>query len=94
MFGAGWLPKAARNLGKAKVELRFAAQQQFNEAKQQVVEATGIEQVEAKVRKANKASSSTSPQGLLKSAAASAITPKAVDTAKAAETTESDESSS
>jgi TatA/E family protein of Tat protein translocase len=72
LFGAGWLPKAARNLGKAKVEFD-EVQKQFNEAKDSVVEAAGVKEIEATVRKANKAFN-TSPQKLMKDAAKSAVT--------------------
>lgn len=72
LFGAGWLPKAARNLGKAKVEFD-EVQKQFNEAKDSVVEAAGVKELESTVRKANKALS-TSPQKLMKDAAKSAMT--------------------
>ena len=72
LFGAGWLPKAARNLGKAKVEFD-EVQKQFNEAKDSVVEATGVKELEATVRKANKVIN-TSPQKLMKDAAKSAVT--------------------
>ncbi len=72
LFGAGWLPKAARNLGKAKVEFD-EVQKQFNETKDSVVEASGVKEIEATVRKANKAIN-TSPQKLLKDAAKSAVT--------------------
>ena len=75
VFGGSWLPKAARNLGRAKVEVD-KAQQQFNEAKAQVVEATGIEKADAALKKANRALNS-SPQSLMKNAAKSAITPTA-----------------
>jgi len=70
VFGAGWLPKAARNLGKAKVELD-KAQQQFNDAKETVVETTGLKELESTISKANK-TLNTSPKNLLKDAAKSA----------------------
>lgn len=72
IFGAGWLPKAARNLGKAKVEFDDASKQ-FADAKKSVVEATGVKELEATMRKANKALN-TSPQKMLKDAAKSATT--------------------
>jgi len=72
VFGAGWLPKAAKNLGKAKVELD-EAQRQFHEAKNSVVEATGVKELESTVRKANKVIN-TSPQKLMKDAAKNAVT--------------------
>ena len=72
LFGAGWLPKAARNLGKAKLEFD-EVQKQFNEAKDSVVEATGVKELESTVRKANKALTA-SPQKLMKDAAKSAVT--------------------
>jgi len=73
VFGAGWLPKAARNLGRAKVEID-KTQKQLTEAKQQVVEATGMDKAEATLRKANRALN-TSPKNLIKGAAISAIAP-------------------
>ena len=73
VFGSSWLPKAARNLGRAKVEVD-KAQQQFNETKAQVIEATGIEKADEALRKANQALNTT-PQNLMKNAAKSAITP-------------------
>lgn len=72
VFGAGWLPKAAKNLGKAKVEMD-KAQQQFNETKSTVVEASGVKELEATISKANKVLNS-SPKNLLKDAAKSAAT--------------------
>jgi len=72
LFGAGWLPKAARNLGKAKVEMD-KAQQQFNEAKNSVIETTGVKELEATLGKANKALN-TSPKKLITDAAKSAAT--------------------
>lgn len=72
VFGAGWLPKAARNLGKAKVEFDDAAKQ-FADAKNSVVEATGVKELDATMRKANRALN-TSPQKMLKDAAKSAAT--------------------
>jgi len=71
VFGAGWLPKAARNLGKAKVEFD-EVQKQFNETKDSVVKATGVKELESTVRKANQALNS-SPQQLMKNAAKSAV---------------------
>jgi len=73
LFGATWLPKAARNLGRAKVELD-KTQRQINEAKQQVVDATGLDKAEATIRKANKALNQ-SPQKLIKGAATGALLP-------------------
>ncbi len=72
LFGSGWLPKAAKNLGKAKVEFD-EVQRQFNETKDSVVEATGIKELESTMRKANKVIN-TSPQKLMKDAAKSAVT--------------------
>ena len=72
LFGAGWVPKAARNLGRAKVELD-KTQRQIADTKRQVVEATGIEQLDATIRKTNRVLNST-PKGLLQSAATSALT--------------------
>jgi len=69
LFGAGWLPKAAKNLGKAKVEFDNV-QQQFNQTKDSVVEATGVKELEATITKANKVLK-TSPQQLMKDAAKS-----------------------
>lgn len=84
VFGGSWLPKAARNLGRAKVEVD-KAQKTINETKAQVIEATGIEKADQALRKANKALN-TSPQNLMKNAAKSAITPSpATDDAPAAE---------
>lgn len=77
LFGAGWLPKAARNLGKAKVEFD-EVQKQFNETKDQVVAATGVKELESTMRKANKALN-TSPQKLIKDAAKSAVKPAATE---------------
>lgn len=71
IFGAGWLPKAARNLGKAKVEFD-EVQRQLNEAKDSVVEQSGVRELEATVRKANKVMSA-SPQKLMRDAAKSAV---------------------
>lgn len=70
IFGAGWLPKAARNLGKAKVEFD-EVQRQLNEAKDSVVEASGVKQLESGVRKANRVMNS-SPRKLMKDVATSA----------------------
>lgn len=75
VFGAGWLPKAARNLGKAKVEFDKTTKQ-LNETKEQFVEASGVKNLDATLKKANKALN-TSPQNLLKGAAASAVKPAA-----------------
>lgn len=75
VFGGAWLPKAARNLGRAKVELD-KTQKQIADTKQQVVKATGIREIESTMRKANRALN-TSPQNLLKGAAASAMKPPA-----------------
>ena len=72
IFGAGWLPKAAKNLGKAKVEFD-EVQRQFNETKDSVVEASGVKELESTMRKANKVINS-SPQKMLKDAAKSAVT--------------------
>ncbi len=87
VFGSSWLPKAARNLGRAKVEVD-KAQKQLNDTKAQVIEATGIEKADAALRKANQALN-TSPQNLMKNAAKSAIMPTAAaadaDDAKTAE---------
>jgi len=83
VFGAGWLPKAARNLGKAKVEFDDAAKQ-FNDAKNSVVEASGVKEIEATMRKANQVLN-TSPQNMLKNAAKSAATGSAAKAAKAAD---------
>lgn len=74
IFGAGWLPKAARNLGRAKVEID-RTQKQLTETKQQVIEATGLEKAEETMRKANRALNQ-SPKNLVKGAAAGALTPK------------------
>jgi len=71
IFGAGWLPKAARNLGKAKVEFD-EVQRQFNEAKDSVVEQSGVKELEATMRKANQVMKA-SPQKLMKDAAKSAV---------------------
>lgn len=73
LFGAGWLPKAARNLGRAKVEID-KTQKQLTDAKQQMVEATGMDKAEATIRKANRALNQ-SPKNLIKGAAISAMTP-------------------
>ena len=72
LFGAGWLPKAAKNLGKAKVEFD-EVQRQFNETKDSVVEASGVKELESTMRKANKVINS-SPQKMMKDAAKSAVT--------------------
>ncbi len=71
LFGAGWLPKAARNLGKAKLEFD-EVQRQFNEAKDSVVDATGVKELESTVRKANRIINS-SPQKMMKDAAKSTV---------------------
>ena len=63
LFGAGWLPKAAKNLGKAKVEFD-EVQRQFNETKDSVVEASGVKELESTMRKANKVINS-SPQKMM-----------------------------
>ena len=73
VFGGSWLPKAARNLGRAKVEVD-KAQKQLNDTKAQVIEATGIDKADEALRKANRALNS-SPQSLMKNAAKSAMTP-------------------
>ena len=72
LFGAGWLPKAAKNLGKAKVEFD-EVQKQFNDTKNSVVEATGVKELESTMRKANKAMN-MSPQKMMKDAAKNAVT--------------------
>jgi TatA/E family protein of Tat protein translocase len=72
LFGAGWLPKAAKNLGKAKVEFD-EVQRQFHETKDSVVEATGVKELESTMRKANKVIN-TSPQKMMKDAAKNAVT--------------------
>ena len=72
IFGAGWLPKAAENLGKAKVEFD-EVQRQFNETKDSVVEATGVKELESTMRKANKMINA-SPQKMLKDATKHAVT--------------------
>jgi len=72
VFGAGWLPKAARSMGKAKVEFDDAAKQ-FHDAKNSVVEATGVKELEATMKKAN-AAINKSPKNMLKDAAKSAAT--------------------
>ena len=72
LFGAGWLPKAAKNLGKAKVEFD-EVQRQFNETKDSVVEASGVKELESTMRKATKVIN-TSPQKLMKDAAKTAVT--------------------
>lgn len=82
LFGAGWLPKAARNLGKAKVEFD-EVQRQFNDAKDSVVQSSGVKELESTMRKANQVMKS-SPQKLMKDAATSAATGRA-----AANTTDS-----
>lgn len=87
IFGAGWLPKAARNLGKAKVEFDDAAKQ-FADAKNSVVEASGVKQLDATMRKANKVLN-TSPQKMLKDATRTAATGGAAQ--KAAEPAASNE---
>lgn len=81
LFGAGWLPKAAKNLGKAKVEFD-EVQRQFNETKDSVVEATGVKELEATISKANKVIN-TSPQKLMKDAAKGAVTGSAAAAAGA-----------
>jgi len=70
LFGANWLPKAARNLGKAKVEMD-KTQKQFAETKKSVEDATGMKELQATMNKANKALN-TSPKKLLSDAAKSA----------------------
>ena len=92
LFGAGWLPKAAKNLGKAKVEFD-EVQRQFNETKDSVVEATGVKELESTMRKANKVIN-TSPQKLMKDAAKTAVTGSAATAAAqddVAETTATDD---
>lgn len=71
IFGAGWLPKAARNLGKAKVEFD-QVQKQLTETKDSMVEKSGVRELEATMRKANKVMNS-SPQKLMRDAAKSAV---------------------
>lgn len=94
VFGGSWLPKAARNLGRAKVEVD-KAQKQLNDTKAQVIEATGIEKADAALRKANQALN-TSPQSLMKNAAKSAIMPTAAaaDAGHGAQTDEKAEAAS
>jgi len=77
VFGAGWLPKAARNLGRAKVEVD-KAQKQFADTKAQVIEATGVDKAEQVFKKANR-TLNQSPKSLLKGAAASAAKPTAAE---------------
>jgi len=72
IFGAGWLPKAAKNLGKAKVEFD-AVQKQLTDTKDSFVEATGVKELEATITKANKALN-TSPKTMMKNAAKSTVT--------------------
>jgi len=88
LFGAGWLPKAAKNLGKAKVEFD-EVQRQFNETKDSVVEATGVKELEATITKANKVIN-TSPQKLIKDAAKGAVTGSGAAAASDAETDSAD----
>ena len=76
VFGGSWLPKAARNLGRAKVEVD-KAQKQLNDTKAQVIEATGIDKADEALRKANRALNTT-PQSMMKNAAKSAIMPTSV----------------
>lgn len=70
VFGGAWLPKAARNLGRAKVEID-KAQKQFEDTKQQVVESTGLDKADATLRKANRVLNQ-SPKQMMKGAVTSA----------------------
>ncbi len=67
VFGANWLPKAARNLGRAKVEIDNT-QRQLAETKQSMIEATGIDKADQAIKKANRALNTT-PQKLVRDAA-------------------------
>ena len=80
VFGTGWLQKSARNLGRAKVEID-KAQRQFNEAKAQVIETTGLEKADQALRKANRALNQ-SPQNLMKNATRSAMSSPTADQAE------------
>lgn len=71
VFGGAWLPKAARNLGRAKVEVD-KAQKQFADTKKQVVESTGLDKADAGLRKANRMLNQ-SPKQLMKDAATSGV---------------------
>ena len=88
IFGAGWLPKAAKNLGKAKVEFD-EVQRQFNETKDSVVEASGVKELETTISKANKVIN-TSPQKLMKDAAKNAVTGTGAAAATASDSTTDD----
>lgn len=79
VFGANWLPKAARNLGRAKVELDNT-QRQIAETKKSVIEATGIEKADQALKKANRALN-TSPQKLIRDAAMKPTKPALAQTA-------------
>lgn len=72
VFGASWLPKAARNLGRAKVELD-KTKKQIDETTKQVAESTGLNQVNKGLQQARKLKNQT-PQQLIKGAAMSAAT--------------------
>lgn len=78
VFGAGWLPKAARNLGRTKVEID-KAQKQFEEAKKGVVDAVGLEKADETIRKANRALNKT-PKQLLRDATKSSASAAAAST--------------
>jgi Sec-independent protein translocase protein TatA len=79
VFGAGWLPKTARNLGRAKVEVE-RTQKQLADTKKQIVESTGLEKAEETMRKANRALNQ-SPKNLIKGAATGALVGKKPDAA-------------
>lgn len=50
VFGAGWLPKAARNLGRTKVEVD-KAKAEFEKTKTELAESSGLGEVAETVKK-------------------------------------------
>lgn len=50
LFGSAWLPKAARNLGRSKVELD-KAKAEFEKAKTDITDASGLTEARDAVKK-------------------------------------------
>lgn len=53
LFGASWVPKMARNLGKTKVELD-KAKAEFEKTKNEFADQTGLKEAGEALNKANK----------------------------------------
>lgn len=72
IFGAGWLPKAARNIGKAKIEFD-KAKDKLEETKDSAIETTGVAGAVKAIDKANTVLKA-SPQQMIRNAAISSVT--------------------